>query len=55
MPKPIPPNPFDSHSYSVPRHPYLCMMPLCSFPVLPDETLCELHSASTLPRQDRGE
>ena len=51
MTKPV--NPFESHSYSVPRNMYRCLMPGCQFVVAPHQMMCELHSASTLPAPDR--
>ncbi len=52
MPKPMPANPFDSHSFAVPRNLHSCMKPGCQFAVEPHETLCELHGASAQRRQD---
>lgn len=46
-------NPFESHSYSVPRNMYRCLKPGCQFVVEPHQMMCELHSASTLPAPDR--
>lgn len=51
MPKAVPPNPFDSHSYSVPRGGSQCSHPSCSLPAEP-AGLCELHRGRPKPRKD---
>lgn len=44
-------NPFDQHSFSVPRFPHRCNFPGCHFPASEGTMLCSLHDAPHRPRR----
>ncbi len=53
MPKPgVPANPFDQHSFSVPRNMLICAHPNCQLVVSESAMLCPLHDA---PHRDHGD